>query len=141
MAPGGLLTTAPAGTSWNQHGGVYHQRGPSFLQRPDFSLGIFAAQAWPQLFLVGSHPWCDGVARKQEWGLCPGAWNLVAASPSLKNRSQVSMVARNCARHLVSNHEQDRQALSSQGLHSRVCSSRAGAFLKACAQAPPPGVL
>ena len=50
------------------------------------------------------------------------------------------MVARNCARHLVSNHEQDRQALSSQGLHSRACSSRVGAFLKACAQGPPPGV-
>lgn len=51
------------------------------------------------------------------------------------------MVARNCARHLVSNHEQDRQALSSQVLHSRACSSRVGAFLKACAQGPPPGVL
>ena len=69
------------GTSWNQHEGVYHQRGPGFLRSPDFSLGIFASQAWPQLFLVGSHPWCDGAARKWEWGLCPGAWNLVAAIP------------------------------------------------------------
>lgn len=88
-------------------------------------------------------PWCDGAAGKQEWGLCPFSWNLVAAIPSLKDGSRVPTVAKNCARCCVSSRERERQALPSQGLHYRVlvlnpaCSNHPGAFLNAGAQAPP----
>ena len=75
---------------------------------------------------MGPVPWC----------VEPGGRH-----PSLKDGSQVSTMARNCAGHLVSSCEQEKQALPSQGFLSTACSSHVGVFLKACAQAPPLGVL
>lgn len=89
--------------------------------------------------------WVPTPGVMEQPGSRSGACALVRGTwwpPSLLKRQESSVHGGQELRgHLVSSCEQERQALPSQGFHSRACLRHVGAFLKACAQAPPLGVL